>query len=163
MTSTQVTTPGWHRGVEDLYPGNNDASLSWGSYDKTTNGDFLSGHVVTIKAGTGNEVAKATGGAFRGIMFTENSSELDESLGKSVPSVIVGNTLLRIFRRSLKAGHPYAPGEYVTSGTGADAGLLVNVTRDASNVITTPTNAIVGFVQEVTDGWITVRVRVQTI
>lgn len=151
MTTTQITGLGWKRGVEDRYPGTNDASLSWGSYNKTTDGDFLSGMVATVKANTGNEVAKASsgvrGGRFRGVIFTEVSKDLDESLGGAPPTVITGPATLFIRKSALKAGATYVAGNYVRAGdAGADAGRMVDQGA-------TPGVDTVAFIQEVqTDG-----------
>lgn len=123
MTTTQITGLTWKRGVEDRYPGTMDATLSWGSYDKETDGPFLSGMVVGLT--NGNEVVKAAATPFRGIMFTEVSDEIDESLGGAPPTVIVGGATLFIRRRALSPTASYAKGQYLTSGTGADAGRLV--------------------------------------
>lgn len=149
MTTTQITGIGWNRGVEDRYPGTMDATLSWEGFDRAVSGDFLSGMVVGIQAGTGNQVKKANAEPFHGIMFTENSAVIDESLGGAPPTVIVGGATLFIRKTALDDAATYAPGEYLTSANGK----LVPVARDASLNITTPDNAIVGFVQEQhTDG-----------
>ncbi len=143
MTTTQVVGLGWKRGVEDRYPANMDASLSYGAYDQDTEGDIISGMVAGIRTGTGNEIKKANGGAFRGVFFTEVSKDLDESEGGAPPTVIVGNALLFIRKRALVAGQAYTAGQYVTTGTGANAGRLV------PEGATPDVRARVGQVQEV--------------
>jgi hypothetical protein len=151
MTTTQVTNAKWKRGVEDRYPGTNDASLSWGAYDRAVDGEFLSGMVVGIVAGT-NEVRKANGaGGFHGIMFTENSDTIDESLGGAPPTVIVGGATLFIRKTALLPTASFAVGDYVTTSTVADEeGFLVDTaTATGAN--------IVGRVQEVSSDGIVMR------
>lgn len=125
MTTTQVVGLGWKRGVEDRYPSNMDASLSYGAYDMETDGQIISGMVAGIRAATGNEVVKAANTAFRGVFFTEVSSDLDESAGGAPPTVIVGPALLFVRKRALVTGQAYTAGQYVATGTGANAGRLV--------------------------------------
>lgn len=123
MTTTQVVGLGWKRGVEDRYPGNNDSSLSYGAYNKTTDGEIISGMVAGIRSGTGNEAlpagATASKTGFKGVFFSEVSSELDESAGGAPPTVIVGPTLLFVRKRALVANQAYTAGEYLTYGTQA--------------------------------------------
>lgn len=153
ITTTQITGLGWRRGVEDRYPGTNDASLSWGAYNKTTDGDFLSGMIASIRTGTGNEIVRADstvrGGRFRGIIFTEVSKDIDESLGGAPPTVITGPATLFIRKSALVAGATYTAGGYLKAGTGAtNAGRLT-----ASSSGTEPDDDTVAFIQEVqTDG-----------
>jgi len=125
MTTTQVVGLGWKRGVEDRYPATMDASLTYGAYDRTVDGDIISGMVAGIRTGTGNEVVKAAATAFRGVFFTEVSAELDESAGGAPPTVITGNALLFIRKRALAAGQTYTAGQYLTTGTAGNAGRLV--------------------------------------
>jgi hypothetical protein len=151
MTTTQVTNATWKRGVEDRYPGTNDSSLSWGTYTIAADGEFLSGMAVGIKAGT-NEVIRFTGAnGFHGIMFTEKSNTIDESLGGAPPTVIVGGATLFIRKTALRAGVTFAVGDYVTCGSGAgQPGFLAN----GGTVFTTNT---VGRVQEVASDGIVMR------
>lgn len=129
MTTTQVVGLGWKRGVEDRYPGNNDASLSYGAYSKATDGEIISGMVAGIRTGTGNEALPAGAAAaktgFKGVFFSEVSSELDESAGGAPPTVILGQTLLFVRKRALVANQAYTAGQYLTYGTGANAGRLI--------------------------------------
>lgn len=125
MTTTQVVGLKWKRGVEDRYPSTMDASLKWGTYDQATEGDIISGMVAGIRAGTGNEVVKAAATRFRGVFFTEVSTDLDESEGGGPPTVITGPALLFIRRRALVEGQAYTAGQFLTTGTGANAGRLV--------------------------------------
>lgn len=149
MTTTQITGLGWKRGVEDRYPGTNDSSLSWGTYNKTTSGDFLSGMVVGFQAGTGNVVKKAENEAFHGIMFTENSKDLDESLGGAPPTVIVGGATLFVRKTALNPLATYAAGNYLTSGTGTNANGLSLAGRLVPEGGSPVAAARVGRVQEV--------------
>lgn len=121
--------------------------LSWSGYNKATEGDLISGMVVTVKDGTGNQVAKAAGGRFRGFIFSEMSAQLDESLSGAPPAVISGGATVTVFRHVLPDGSALAAGDFVTTGTGVNAGRLVKATIGG----TTPTaeTALVGKVQEV--------------
>jgi len=161
MTTTQVVGLGWKRGVEDRYPSNMDASLSYGAYNMGTDGQIISGMVAGIRTGTGNEVhlaghANAKAG-FHGIFFTEVSSDLDESEGGAPPTVIVGPALVFIRKRALAAGQAYVAGGYVTFGTGGNAGRLVPGGANPPNIAT------VGHVQEVQADGILVRLLPPTV
>jgi hypothetical protein len=129
MTTTQIVGLGWKRGVEDRYPSNNDASLSYGAYNKATDGQIISGMVAGIRTNTGNEAIQAghasAKAGFHGVFFTEVSDDLDESEGGAPPTVIVGPALLFIRKRALVTGQAYTAGQYVTYGTGGNAGRLI--------------------------------------
>lgn len=144
MPTTGITGPNWNRGVEDRQPVYNDASLSWGAYDVSTNGEVWSGMVATVI--NGNEVRLANGGKFRGLFFTEKNSVLDESLGGSPPTVLVGAGLMFVRMSALDDVAAYAEGQYLTTGATAP-GVLI------PEGATPDPDARVAFVQEVhTDG-----------
>jgi hypothetical protein len=143
MPTIGITGLDWRRNVEDLVPGNMDTTMGWGSYNHVTSGDFLPGYVVA-PAVSGNEtvVARADSatvlnGRFRGIMFTEKSTKLDESLGGVPATVIKGPATLRVFNGSLKSGTTYNVGDYLKAGSSAvlatDVGKLVPCTAAEMN------------------------------
>jgi hypothetical protein len=131
MTTTQVVGLQWKRGVEDRYPVNNDASFSYGAYDKDTDGPIISGMVAGVRTGTGNEAVPAGATAaqqgFHGIFFSEVSDELDESAGGAPPTIFVGPALLFVRKRALVANQSYAAGNFLTYGTqaGGKQGRLI--------------------------------------
>lgn len=140
MPTIGITGPNWDRGLEELYPVTNDASLSWKDYDVDTMGEVWSGMVVTLE--NGNQVRLADGGPFRGLIFTEKNSVLDESLGGSPPSVFVGNGLMRVKMTALDASASYEAGQYLTT-TADQPGILVPEDAGDSG------DARVGVVQDV--------------
>lgn len=148
MPTIGITGPDWERGLEELYPVTNDASLTWGDYDVETEGEVWSGMVVTLQ--NGNRVALAQGGPFRGLIFTERNSVLDESLGGSPPSVFVGNGLMRVKMSALDKEAEYAAGEYLTTGSDKP-GVLI------PSAVTAPDETTVGAVQDVETNGIILR------
>lgn len=162
MTTTQVVGLGWKRGVEDRYPGNNDSSLSYGAYNKSSDGEIISGMVAGIRSGTGNEAlpagATASKTGFKGIFFSESSSELDESAGGAPPTVILGQTLLFIRKRALVANQAYTAGQYVTYGTQA-AGSQGRLIPEGAAGAATGAGTRVAHVQEVQADGILVRMQ----
>lgn len=160
ITTTQVVGLGWKRGVEDRYPSNNDASLSYGAYNKNNDGEIISGMVAGIRTGTGNEALPAGGAnakvGFHGVYFTEVSSELDESAGGAPPTVIVGPALLFIRKRALVANQAYTAGEFVTYGTVANVSVGRLIPEGAAGAAT-GAGTRCGHVQEVQADGILVR------
>lgn len=148
MPTIGITGPNWERGLEDLYPATNDASLTWGDYDVDAEGEVWSGMVCTLQ--NGNRVALADGGTFRGLFFTERNSVLDESLGGSPPSVIVGNSLMRVKMTALDKEAGYAAGQYLTTSA-AKPGVLVPDDGTATS------DSTVGVVQDVESNGIIMR------
>lgn len=166
MTTTQVVGLGWKRGVEDRYPSNNDASLSYGAYNKATEGPIISGMVGSVRTGTGNEALPAGAAparaGFHGIFFTEVSDELDESAGGAPPTVIVGPALLFIRKRALVANQAYTAGDYVTYGTVANVSVGRLIPEGAAGAAT-GAGTRVGHVQEVQADGILMRLNPATL
>ncbi len=154
MPTIGITGPNWDRGVEDLYPVTNDASLTWGDYDPDVEGEVWSGMVVTLQ--NGNRVALANGGAFRGLIFTERNRVLDESIGGSPPSVLVGAGLMRVKMSALDSTAAYAAGQYLSTGA-EKPGVLIPAPGTATDTNT------VGVIQDVESNGIIMRLFAPTI
>jgi len=110
MAEQILNNPNWVRGVEMLYPGQEyTGSPLKASYTPAAN-PILPGMVVALIDGEIRIADKGEAkGAYLGLMFSEFSTDLDETDGNTIdPVVIRGPATCGVLNKSLNSGKTYA-------------------------------------------------------
>lgn len=127
MPTLIVNNPDWVRTMERLVGGSEVTDLPLdSSYTVTANPIYPGRVAVQINGVTKIADKDLDGGAFTGLFFSEFTSALDESIGKTIPPVIVrGPATCKILNAALDSGETYAVTTTVVELVAGDDGKLI--------------------------------------
>lgn len=110
MPTAILNNPNWIRTAERLVGGHEVTDLPLDPTYTIASNPILPGYVAVAMNGVIRRADKdLDGGAFLGIFFSEFSSALDETLGLTIPPVVLrGPATMKIFTAALDSGSTYA-------------------------------------------------------
>ncbi len=110
MPSQILNSPDWVRTAEILYRGKEFTGIPFKSTYTLAANPIRPGFVGVIRNGQVELADQAVdSGAFMGIFLSERTSDLDESIGGTIPPVVVtGPGTLKVLNAALDSGSTYA-------------------------------------------------------